>query len=64
MNSLVFLIPISIVLLVVAGIAFFWAVDHGQFDDMETPGLVPLMDSDKDASGTVPRVEPGQGRQP
>ena len=64
MNSLVFLIPISIVLLVVAGIAFFWAVDHGQFDDMETPGLVPLMDSDKDAAGTVPRAEPGEQRQP
>ena len=44
MNSLLFLIPLSILLLVGAGIALFWAVDHGQFDDMETPGLLPLLD--------------------
>ena len=46
MTSLLFLIPLSILLLVVAGIAFFWAANRGQFDDMETPGLVPLMDAD------------------
>lgn len=46
MNSLVFLIPLSILLLVGAGIALFWAVDHGQFDDMETPALLPLLDAD------------------
>jgi cbb3-type cytochrome oxidase maturation protein len=22
--------------------AFFWAVDRGQFDDLQTPGLLPL----------------------
>ena len=47
MNSLVFLIPLSILLLVGAGIALFWAVDHGQFDDMETPALLPLLDADR-----------------
>jgi len=41
---LVVMIPLSIVLLVGAGIAFFWAVDHDQFDDMETPALLPLLD--------------------
>lgn len=46
MNALVILIPLSIVLLIGAGIAFFWAVDAGQFDDMDTPGLVPLLDAD------------------
>jgi cbb3-type cytochrome oxidase maturation protein len=46
MNSLVFLIPLSIVLLIGAGVALFWAVDHGQFDDLETPGLLPLFDAD------------------
>ena len=44
MNILVVLIPLSIVLLVGACIAFFWAVDDGQFDDMETPRLLPLLD--------------------
>lgn len=42
MNVLVVLIPLSIVLLVGAGAAFFWAVNHHQFDDMETPRLLPL----------------------
>jgi cbb3-type cytochrome oxidase maturation protein len=46
MNSLLFLIPLSIALLVGAGVALFWAVDHGQFDDMETPGLLPMIDGD------------------
>ncbi|HEX8739911.1 MAG TPA: cbb3-type cytochrome oxidase assembly protein CcoS [Casimicrobiaceae bacterium] len=44
MNAIVALIPVSIALLIVGGIAFFWAVDHGQFDDVETPGLLPLED--------------------
>ena len=46
MNALLLLIPLSIVLLVGAGWALFWAVDHGQFEDMETPGLLPLTDAD------------------
>jgi len=54
MNSLVFLIPLSIVLLVGAGVALFWAVDHGQFDDMETPGLLPLFDADGRPADTAP----------
>ena len=53
MTSLLFLIPLSILLLVVAGIAFFWAANRGQFDDMETPGLVPLMDADISSSAAT-----------
>jgi cbb3-type cytochrome oxidase maturation protein len=45
MNILVVMIPLSIVLLVGAGIAFFWAVEHDQFEDMDTPGLLPLLDA-------------------
>ena len=44
MNILVVMIPLSILLLVGAGIAFFWAVEHDQFDDMDTPKLLPLLD--------------------
>ena len=44
MNILVVMIPLSILLLVGAGVAFFWAVDHDQFDDMDTPALLPLLD--------------------
>lgn len=45
MNILVVMIPLSIVLLVGAGIAFFWAVEHDQFDDLDTPGILPLLDA-------------------
>ena len=44
MNVLLLMIPLSLLLLAGAGAAFFWAVDHDQFMDLETPGLVPLDD--------------------
>lgn len=44
MNALIVLIPLSILLLIGAAAAFFWAVNHDQFDDMDTPGLLPLDD--------------------
>ena len=44
MNILLVMIPLSILLLIGAGFAFFWAVDHDQFEDMETPRLLPLED--------------------
>ena len=44
MNALLVMIPLSLALLVGAVWAFFWAVDHDQFDDMDTPALVPLHD--------------------
>lgn len=44
MNVLLVMIPLSLLLLLGAAAAFFWAVDHDQFDDMDTPGLIPLDD--------------------
>jgi cbb3-type cytochrome oxidase maturation protein len=41
-NIILLLIPISLVLLGVAVWAFFWAVNHAQFDDLDTPALTPL----------------------
>jgi cbb3-type cytochrome oxidase maturation protein len=38
------MIPLSFVLLIGALVAFFWAVNNDQFDDMDTPGLIPLDD--------------------
>jgi cbb3-type cytochrome oxidase maturation protein len=55
MNALVILIPLALILLIGAVWAFFWAVDHGQFDDLDTPALLPL----DDAAGPAPgRPEP------
>ena len=48
MSILLVLIPVTLLFVVVGGIAFFWAVNHDQFDDMETPALEPLADSEPD----------------
>ncbi|HYJ39912.1 MAG TPA: cbb3-type cytochrome oxidase assembly protein CcoS [Steroidobacteraceae bacterium] len=47
MNILLLLIPLSLLFVAGAVWVFFWAVNHGQFDDLETPGLLPLDDSEK-----------------
>lgn len=44
------LIPLSIILLALAIWAFFWAVNSGQFDDLDTPAERILHDED-DAGG-------------
>jgi cbb3-type cytochrome oxidase maturation protein len=44
MNILLVMIPLSFILLAGAVAAFFWAVNHDQFDDMDTPALIPLDD--------------------
>ena len=46
MTIIYVLIPISIILLLVAVAAFFWAVRTGQFDDLETPAWRVLLDDD------------------
>jgi len=53
-NILVVMIPLSILLLLGAGFAFFWAVDHDQFDDMDTPALLPLLDDSGTTSSSRP----------
>lgn len=44
MNILLFLIPVSLVMIGVAALVFAWAVRHGQFDDLDTPALDILRD--------------------
>lgn len=44
MNIILLLIPISLGLLALGTWAFFWAVNHSQFDDLDTPALSPLAD--------------------
>jgi cbb3-type cytochrome oxidase maturation protein len=44
MESAYLLIPLSIVLLAGAVWAFFWAVDRGQFDELEQQGDKILKD--------------------
>ena len=44
MNIILVLIPLSLILLAAGIWAFFWGVNHAQFDDLDTPALIPLAD--------------------
>lgn len=46
MDILYLLIPMSLILVLLIGWAFWWAVKSGQFDDMEGPAYRVLMDDD------------------
>ena len=46
MSILFVLIPLGLVLLAMAIAAFVWAVNSGQFDDLETPAVRILLDND------------------
>jgi cbb3-type cytochrome oxidase maturation protein len=50
------LIPLSLVLVVGAVWAFFWAVDSGQFDDLDEPAHSVLAED-----GVATRAAPGPG---
>ena len=46
MDILFLLIPLGVVLAIAIGAAFWLAVDSGQFDDLEGPGLRVVVDDD------------------
>ena len=56
MESLYLLIPLSVVLVFLIGLVFWWSLRSGQFDDLEGPGYRVLMDDDKlgDTRGDAP----------
>lgn len=47
MTSLLFLIPLSLLVLALAVILFFWAVRSGQYDDIDSAGWHVVMDDDR-----------------
>ncbi|MGH8157638.1 MAG: cbb3-type cytochrome oxidase assembly protein CcoS [Rhodanobacter sp.] len=44
MNILLVLIPVTLLIVVAAVALFFWAVNHQQFDDLDSPAVLPLLD--------------------
>lgn len=58
METLYLLIPISVVLVFLIGIAFWWSLRNGQFDDMEGPAYRILMDDDKASPASKPDTAP------
>lgn len=60
MNSLLLLVPLSLVLLGLAVWAFVAAVRGGQFDDLDTPALDILRDEKTDTATGSLGVAPDQ----
>lgn len=46
MESLYILIPLSVIVVFIIGILFWWATCSGQFDDLEGPAYRIVMDDD------------------
>ncbi len=47
MDILYLLIPLSLVLVFLIGVVFWWALRSGQFEDLEGPAHRILMDEDE-----------------
>jgi cbb3-type cytochrome oxidase maturation protein len=47
MDILYLLIPLSLTLILLIGVVFWWAVDSGQFDDLDGPAHRILHDDDR-----------------
>lgn len=56
MEILYLLIPLSVALVFLIAVVFWWSVRSGQFDDLEGPAFRILMDDDRPAPReTIPR---------
>ncbi|MCL7939778.1 cbb3-type cytochrome oxidase assembly protein CcoS [Halomonas sp. ATCH28] len=60
MSILYLLIPLSLILLGLAVWAFFWAVKHDQFEDLEGPAYRILFDEDDNDRPKDERRGPGR----
>ena len=55
METLYLLIPLSVVLVFLIALAFWWSLRHGQFDDLEGPAYRILMDEESVKSVKCPK---------
>lgn len=62
MTSLFLLLPISLFLVVMIGVAFWWAIFSGQFDNTQEAAHSILLDDDSttDTTPSPPAGEPGR----
>ncbi len=52
MASLLLLIPLSLLVLALAVVLFFWAVRSGQYDNLDSAALHVVLDDDRQPSQT------------
>jgi cbb3-type cytochrome oxidase maturation protein len=58
MDILLLLVPLSVVLALLAGGAFWWSVRRGQFDDLDGPAHRIVADDDTPQPGDGARPPP------
>lgn len=63
MNILLVLIPVTLLIIVIAVALFFWAVNHQQFDDLDSPGVLPLLDEPAPSGPSDSAVDSAAGAQ-
>ena len=67
MDSLYLLIPLSVVLVFVIGLLFWWSVRSGQFDALEGPAYRMMMDDDRPPASPTAKeksAQPDAGKTP
>lgn len=64
MTSLVFLIPLSLVLGGVALAAFLWSVESGQYEDLDGAAQRILLDEENDQAMATTRNQAPASREP
>jgi cbb3-type cytochrome oxidase maturation protein len=57
MSVLEIVVPLALLIVGAALVAFAWAASRGQFDDMTTPAVRMLFDDDRPASEAPPAPE-------
>lgn len=62
MDILYLLIPLSLVLVFVIGVVFWWSLRNNQFEDLEGPGHRILMDDDRPRAPRKPASSNGEHR--
>lgn len=65
MSILPVMILVSMLVVLGAGIAFFWAVEHDQFEDLQSPAFLPLLDESEarpPADATAAEEAPAEPR--
>jgi len=60
MFALNLLLPLSFLFVLAIGVALWWAIFSGQFDDVERHGTAILQDDD----ATMPGATPGWAQEP
>jgi cbb3-type cytochrome oxidase maturation protein len=62
MESLYLLIPVSVILVFVFAVAFWWSLRSGQYDDLEGPAYRVLMDDDAPGDERSTRSKPSNAQ--